>query len=245
MKKSIAVALTSLLAASLSYAASNEVFSVNVVGFQRVELPPDLQIIAVPFEVDECLNDILGQTGNSGATPDTSDNVYLYDGEYTRYFLFDGSIEGIPAGWVDAGYNAATNVFLTPQDGIFYKNYASATTNVFVGDVVMEEAITNAISEGLNLLAFPFSSSVLLTDLNFENGTSNMTPDGSDNIFLYNNGEYVRFFSYDGSIDGIPAGWVDTGYNPATNILIASGQGFWYKAVSSFEWVEQRPYLND
>ncbi len=225
--------------------AQQAVYSVNVVGFQKVPVEQGLDIQSNPFE-GMLIRDVAGNDGVYGNALDVADNVLLYDPltqNYQVYYLRSHSSIGYPEWRQDP--NWATNVYIQPGQGFFYRSRASGTrTNIVAGDVVMAAAITNTIRPGLQLLAYPFSTRTLLSDMNLKNGVYGNALDVADNVMVYDVGtqNYQVYYLRSHSSIGHPEWRQDP--NWATNVYIEAGQGFWFRSrsVSAYEWVENTPY---
>ena len=247
MKKIMSIALTGLLAATLAHAASNEVYSVNVVGFSKVDVPVGLSIMAMPFDAEAgTIDDVVGTNGVYGSTSFVADNVMLYDEvtqQFDIYWLFSHSSIG-GAKWRNVG-GWATNVYLYPGMSFWYRSRAAEMwTNSMVGDVVPDAAVTNTIVPGLQLLSYPYSADVVLTDMNLTNGVYGTTAFVADNIMLYNTDtqQFDIYWLFSHSSVGGPK-WRNVG-GWATNVVINMGEGFWYRSrgASNLTWIEPCPY---
>ncbi|NCD32988.1 MAG: hypothetical protein EOL87_06145 [Spartobacteria bacterium] len=266
MKKLIASTITALLAATTIYAASNEVYSVNIVGFQKTEILPsgNLVLAACNFETG-ATNTLLGIFGTNNLVqnnlPSSCDRILLYDvtnQSYTTYAQWtDGQF--YPAGTLNEWTTAIKNG--TPVDpevtlgnSLWIKSAPeSTTTNIiaFVGDVVESPEVSIPVVEGFQLLSYPFSCSVGINEtLLASSGAYAATlPADCDHIYLWSNDGYSRYGLF---TDGkwYPANTLTewrtaiTDGNPASN-TIETGSGFFYEAQSSFVWTETNKYLTN
>lgn len=242
---------------------TNSVYSINVVGFQKVTVPPSdmgtgLQLLGVPFDANPgTMDEVVGTHGTYGSTVGTGDNIIMYDSagsnaQYKTYYLRFNQLEGKPM-WRYAGETQAwaTNVYLYPNQGFWYHNRATtAFTNVMTGDVVYDDVVSTTIAPGLQLLSYPYSSEILLSDLGLTNGTYGSTIGTADTIIMYDpeapaGRQYLTYYYRFNQLEGKPM-WRYAGdvQSWATNTVIRPYQGFWYKNISTsnFEWVEERPY---
>lgn len=250
----LSVIVFGCILASVAQAQTGEVYSLNVVGFQKVSAPAaKYQIASTPFEAaDDKIDTVIGPqlTGSDGAI--TSDNVIMYNPtnqHYETYFIAGGIGDPQYDGkWFTEDAQFATNAMIPPGRGFWVRSRQSSTqTIVFAGDVLSVGAVTNHIYPGFQLISYPYSTAILLNNTTFSNGA--VGSDGaitSDNILLWNasNQQYVTYFIAGGIGDPQYDGkWFTEAAQPATNISLQPGQGFWYRhRGSGFDWVEQKPY---
>jgi len=234
-------------------AATNEVSSVNIVGYINKSVDPGLAIgspIFYQLSGTQTLNQVLGTNGVAADDPTLADNVYLYFPGigYSNMFLYKGATPD-PAydyKWVD-GVDVSTNI-INPGQGFWIRNRgAGITTYTIMGQVVDLATNTMVIKPGLQILSYPYTCDRAITNLSLTNGVAADDPTLADNIYMYIPGVgYTNLFLYKGATPD-PAydyKWVD-GVDVSTNVLKA-GEGFWYRsrATTNSVWVEVRPYLN-
>ena len=261
MKKT-AILFCGVLGAATSTLAQGPVYSVNIVGIQKVSVDPNkYQLTCNPFaKTSNSLADVIGTQVDSGLAPNEADRVYVFDNtsnQYKTYFLYrDPNNSNDPDNdtWFTEGYQPASET-LTPGKGFFIQNAQGGVTNVisFVGDVVSTPQISVQINPGLNQISYPYSTTINIAQLALKvpNGAVGATgPNEADNIYLWDAdaGTYVRhFLYYDSSNPGDPDNnsWLTEGYLPPPNPIIQPGQAFFYQRVSSapaLNWVENKPY---
>lgn len=232
-------------------ANAGEVESINMVGYSDVNAPKgSLSLIGVPFDgvAKECsLATILNTTGLNEGGPlfsSGSDLIYIYNGSgYDIYALKPG------VGWVAyADYVTATepaDVQLEPGDG-FWLSRTDATvepaTVKVLGEVVTAESISKNVEAGLDIMSYPYSSSVTLASFTTDGVTMGgpMFSSGSDLIYVYNGSGYDIYACKPG------VGWVAyTDYVTATeasDVEIPAGESFWYDAQASTTLEFNKPY---
>ena len=98
----------------------------------------------------------------------------------------------------------------------------------------------NQVVAGLQLLSYPYPTSVGVSQLSLSNGAIyGEAPDSADTLYVWDRSSQsfkVYYYYSDGSLIDFSTGDV------ATNAL-APGEGFWYHHVGSgFSWVETKPY---
>jgi hypothetical protein len=233
------------------FAQTNEVSSINIVGYVRKPVPPGIALGSPVFyklNGTQTLNEILGTNGVASDDPAFADNVYLYIAGfgYSNFFLYNGGGTEYDFKWVD-GTIVSTNI-INPGQAFWVRNRAATATNTYVlmGQIV--DTATNYISikPGLQLLSYPYSCDVAVTNLHLTNGIASDDPAFADNMYIYIPGfGYTNLFLYNGGGTEYDFKWVD-GVQVSTNI-IKMGDGFWYRsrALTNGIWTEPRPYLND
>ncbi len=237
--------------AATSFAQTGEVYSVNVVGFQKVTVPPTggLALCSTPFEANvPTLDNLLGTNGVAAFTLATADNCYMFD-KYTQlyrmYWLFSHSNPALNRHW-RSPTGLASNDHIRPGEGFWYLNRASNNvTLVLAGDVVDVGAVTNVIVPGLQMLSYPFSISRRMLDLDLTNGVSGMTMATADNIMTYtpSNQRFTIYWLFSHTNPAYNRKWRSPN-GIASNDFIQPGQGFWYlsRSTTTNLWVEVKPY---
>ena len=163
MKKLLLPTILTAGLLSLSATAQESVHSVNIVGFQKVDLQPSsgMQILAVPFSREHnTLLDVFGT--NSLRQSDFlagCDRIILYDNELQTYQRW--------AQWTDGKFYRADNLTTwnagiegNPEipvgTGFWVISASTPDTNtlVFAGDVVGGETQGLPLNEGLQLIGY-------------------------------------------------------------------------------------------
>ena len=146
----------------------------------------------------------------------------------------------------------AVNFEVFPEEGFWFDAPSSAPSTrdiAFVGDIVHDEEITVPIVEGVNLVAYPFSSPVSIQDMNFaESGATGKSNGAKDIINIWDRDaeEYVRFgLDSDGKWYYMGSGqwsWA----NPKTEVVYVfePGESFMYTARDDFTWTVDNPYVS-
>lgn len=254
------VATAAGILASLAAFAQGPVYSVNIVGFQKISAGPSQFIMgSTPFiPANTSIQSVLGPGLDGGASPAQGDKIYFWDNvgsTYREYFLYDGGPGDPDNGkWFDSGYGDPVDT-LSPGSSFFLQNAVGGATNTVtvVGDVVMSAQTTKTIQPGFNQIAYGFSTSRALNDLNFVHNPADpnsplgtTSPATADQVYIWNpaTSNYETYFLYyDGSTDPENNSWLDSGFGLA-NVTIEPGQGFWYfrQGSTTVTWVENRPY---
>ncbi|HRZ11730.1 MAG TPA: hypothetical protein P5567_04660 [Kiritimatiellia bacterium] len=225
----------------LSSSGQSEVYSVNVVGFQKGSATSNaLTMTSTPFsKTSNNLDGVIGNQLTSGKTDGGADNVALWDSTnqtYKRYWL-----KSSDTNWYTLAGARATNVFVTTYDGIWIQSRrATNQTVVFSGDVPEMDTATNFLQPGMNLVSYPFSTDIDINSSGLTNGKSGKTDGGADNIAIWDPASqaYTRYWLK------TDRKWYTLAGSLATGVKVGAGRGFWYQNRTNvvFNWVEHRPY---
>jgi hypothetical protein len=248
MKKTIGT-LIIFIAVSLS---AHTQTVVSYMGAAKVETVNGLQLLSFPFG-DASIND-LGLTNGVGSTSvTTADNMYVYvpGSGYQTYFYLGDSLNNAAYDykWVDLSFKVATNV-LPGASGIWYRSRSNDTvTNILSGNIPMAQSNELQIVEGLQLIAWPYSTDLDINSAGLTNGVGSTSITTADNIYVYEPGSgYQTYFYLGDSLNNAAYDykWVDSGFNIVTN-KISPSQGLWYRCRKSggYTWTLKRPYLNE
>ena len=225
-----------------AFAQTGEVYSLNVVGFEKVTAQSNgLSMVSTPFSKSPAtLDDVVGGQLSAGKTAVGADNVTLWNATNQAYETY--WLKTSDSRWHDNAGNLATNTSISPAMGFWVLNRNATNETVVVsGDVGQQPVVTNHLISGLNLVSYPFSTVIDINSSAMTNGTTGKTAVGADNITLWDasNQAYVTYW-----LKTSDKKWHDNGGNLATNVTVGSGKGFWYlnRAASPFDWVEARPY---
>lgn len=241
----IVCAVAALMWSTPSHAQDDAVYSVNIIGMQKQEVVQNLQMMSNPFEA-MTIRELVGNSGVHGTSESVADNFILYDSAtqgYVNYYLRSAASIGYPE-W-RRGTAWATNVFVQPGQGFFYRSRAAAVrTNSVVGDVVLDAEITNTVKPGLQLLSYPYSNPVKISDLNLKSGVHGSSESVADNLILYDSATqgYVTYYLRSAASIGYPE-W-RRGTTWATNVVLEAGQAFFFRSrvPSEYNWIETSPY---
>ncbi len=246
--KKVLVILALTVAASTAFAQTGAVYSLNVVGFQKVAVQPTgMSMPGVPFEADSYeLNDLIGDQLTAAKNQSGADKIFAWDAQsqaYKKYFLRTT----VGNKWVsyEDPDNPTTNAFVYPESGFWVVAVATSTQEVvLVGDVANASAVTNALVAGLNMISYPYSTPRGINDLDLTTGTAAKNQSGADQIWAWDGSQqqYVKFF-YRSTVGNKWVAYLDPDV-PATNI-VSPAEGMWYNARSPFTWIAARPYTLD
>jgi hypothetical protein len=237
----------SLALPSAAPAQTDEVFSLNVVGFQKITVTSNTRVmVATPFiRNPNTLDDVIGQQLTPGRSEGSADNIYMWNvvsQQYDRYIrpLTDSN-------WwvVSLTPVRATNVFLTPQTGFYIQDVKSTSqteTVILSGDVVDSPVVTNALVYGLNLVSYPYSCSIDINSSGLTNGRAGRSEGSSDVIYIWDpTGRLYRRYAL---ISSNRKWWYVSTHPYVATVSVGAGQAFFYQRTtnSTFYWVETRPY---
>jgi len=254
--------IAGLLAASVAFlpatsqAEEDAVFSVNIVGFQRQELPDAGQLIlsAPPFRVGQT-NTLLGVFGtNSLQKSDTltqCDRIILFDSVGQKYNTWAQAADGkfyranTLSEWNNGTFTGDPDI---PQgEGFWIRSASSGRSLNYVGNVAIDDSVSIELRAGLHILAYPFSSEVNVQELGFSSSASRSDLlTSADRLSIFENGS---FRTYALASDGLwysantLSEWNDLNAQPA-QLVINPGEAFFYTARQPFTWVETNKYYN-
>ena len=241
-----------------SFAQPNEDYSLNIIGFQKVTVPPnpELQVASTPFQAtNDNIDIVIGAQLTGSDQSDRSDKVLMFNPTnqgYETYFIGGGTSNADFDGkWFTESFTPATDALIPPGRGLWIISIQGFTqTVVLAGDVVNMGAMTNHIYTGLQLISYPYSKPILINDTKFaaNGGYGNDSADSADNILLWDvtAQAYVRYFLgglSDVTNSNFDGKWFTESFDPATNVYLNPGRGFWYRHIGSgFDWIEPKPY---
>jgi len=217
MKKTLLIAAAALISAT-AFAQTGVVSSANVVGYIKDVSPAGFHIAGMQFDnPTNNLSTVFGDSLPKGSKVYTFDSGYTI-AEYNDVFV---PITGLVTKW-------NPDTVLASGEG-FWVSLGGTSTNIFSGDVPMDDVITNSIVEGFQLCTYPYPVDRVVTNLG-------LNPSKGDKIYVFDGGytisEYNDVF--------VPIVGLVTKWNPVSPI--AAGQGFWYSTTNATDWVVTRPF---
>ncbi len=242
--------LCSLLGAATSALAQGPVYSVNIVGIQKVPVPgQQLDFVSTPFNSgSNTLDDILKTQAEPG-----TDEVFVWDvttSNYKKFILFPPGIPGsedIGNRWVSADDLSVANFPIGPGSGFIFKNSMTAgATNTIsvVGDVVMAPSVAKTVPVNLSIQSYPYSSIIALNSCALSGPSS--PANAGDEIFMWNVAtQNYKKYIYVGSVGdpGLDYKWLDSDTAGVTTVELVPGDSFFYKNNGAqFTWTETKPY---
>ena len=234
-----------------SFALAQGTATLGTFGFTRVAKPAGkLNLVGNNFgDSASTLNEIAPVDQFNGARfADSADQVIVWDSssqQYVTYALYDN---GTVKEWrlYSDFYGSAVNPAIPAGSGFWVDSQGSSSdTNLVVsGSVVDASSITNQLISGLQMVAYPFSTTVDLNSTTLKDqGTGARFADSADQIIAWNSAlqQYVTYALYD---NGTVKEWrkYSDFYSSPGAINLDLGAGFWYKANNAFTWIEANPY---
>jgi hypothetical protein len=230
--------LSGVVAALSGASLMAQVYSVNVVGYINVTIPPGFSIVADQLYANgqgtpQYLSPLLdSQIGTDGTAPLANCVIYKYiagttSGSPWSTFVPDPFNTPIP--W-DQAANLAT---LNPGEAVFIHSFNTTNFSItFVGTVPQGNNLTNtAIAHGFSLASSIIPQAGRLdVDLGFPEVDN-------DTVYIYNpsTDPHPGYVSWVGDQFNLPAApWdASAGYEPA-NPTVAVGQGFFYLGLQTY-----------
>lgn len=221
MKKLIIVAIAASFGAAVVHA---QVYSANIVGYNKTTTVPGLQILGTAFESDVTAtpDSLFGDTLPYGS------KVYKFlppNGPY-QIATYSQGFFGLPDSW-------DTTFELGPGTGYWVQLPSNTVENVFAGEVNTSDSVTNQIEVGFQILCNPYPVAMTVKEMGF-------APAYGDKIFKFNapNGPY-SISTYNQGFFGLPDDW-------DADFEIGIGEGFWYQSQSNAtDWVIDRPFATN
>lgn len=222
--KKLSVIVVVMMMAVGAFAASNEVYSVNSVGFIRTNVGAgQWEIIALPFEA----LDGSASSTISAILPDAPDGtvVQVYrNGAWVKE-------EKLPF----VGWDPDTTEFIR-GDAVFVKAPDGAATEYTVmGEVPSAQtapSTTTVIPAGSSMAGYAYPADIPLEDTSLA-----LLAAENDIVYSWNPEKNGGEGGYD-KVEKLPF----VGWDPAGTILKA-GKGYFIVASASIDWVEVKPYV--
>jgi hypothetical protein len=239
MKRAIAVGILAVTA-SAAIAATN-VVSVNVVGYNKTTAPGVKYVmVAQPFYQmgNTSIQNVMTNQLTGGANAGTSDNVIFYDNAAQAYLPVN-YYRASDSSWRQ-GFSASTqNV---DQGRCFWiKTITNADQQVtFLGEVVTDPTVTQAVYQGYNMLAYPYNTTKPVTNTALHAvAVAGANAGTADQIITYDAATQTYSTYYKKSTDNQ---WYK-GFSQSTPDL-KMGEAFWFLRRSSgtVAWAENVPY---
>lgn len=249
----IGCAIASLLGSQSVCAQEESVYSVNIVGFQQIDLAPpnQLKMASMPFEGTTTLIELFGTTTlQQGSTPlaadrirfwDTAEQTYLSVAQATdgNFYLLDG------LGW-DSSFTVMNDHPIHIGEGFWLVSGGEAPAGrqiVFSGNVVEQAQFELDIVPGFQIINYPFTAELALADSNL-GVTGDSTPIGADRIRVWDM-EQQAYIGYALATDGQWYLLDGLSWDPSFSVtehVFRPGEAFFYWSHTATTWVENSPY---
>ena len=250
--KKLMITLTMVLGVT-AYVAADSVTTGNVSGYVKTLAPAadGYEIISIAsFGTNDTVNiqDAIMNLEdlNASTVKANSDKIIVWNGSsYDEYGLYDDGgtnsfwMETGSLGWVIASQAAPANIMISRQDAVWFKTGTGGTVNSIVtsGSVRNDDQFDATTGDGFTLLAYPFTSSINLTNLVVSNATASVTKTSADKIIVWNGSSYDEYGLYDDGgtnsfwMETGSLGWVISSQATPTSTDLPLGKGFWYESV--------------
>ena len=262
MKKLLIATMVVLVAA---VAVAQEVTSVNVVGFTKVNVAPGgaFNLVSLPFDaIDPADANLIGVFGTDSLTqvapasfpPVYADQVWIYDSSALEWSTYYQETDGQFYDSDNWPVGSPTNPPVMPGEGVLIQSSVGAvSTNVvpLMGEVVTVMTQKVDVVSGFQVLGYPFSSGTDIQDTSFADTGNRLAspflpPVLADIIWILDDaGVYHNYYlNSDGFWYNVDDWTGVGGETPVSGVNLDLGQGFWYQATGGFEWSETNKYLN-
>ncbi len=254
----ISTAVTALgLAATVTLAATNEVVSVNVVGYAKVNVPAQKYVLASigfnAMDPNATVQELFGDQLTGGFGFADGDHIYMWDAAQQKYILlYKQSTGGVfpNDGWLNGEtLEPATNK-VTPGMAFWLESVQVADQTVtMLGEVVSAATMPVALVEGFNFVSYPYSADQALTNttMQADGAVGGFGYADSDHLYSWDvaNQKYEIFYLQNSGGIFPNDGWINgESLEPATKVL-ALAEGYWYERLAGngvLTWSPTIPY---
>jgi len=235
-----------------AYVAADSVTTGNVLGYVKTAAPAadGFEIISIAsFGTNDTVNiqDAIMNLEdlNASTVKANADKIIVWDGSsYDGYGLYNDNgtnsfwMSTGSAGWDIPSLAVPVNVTISRQDAVWFQTGTGGTANSIVtsGSVRDDDQFDAPVGDGFTLLAYPFTSSINLTNLVVSNATASVTKANADKIIVWNGSSYDEYGLYDDAgtnafwMSTSVAGWDISMLAAPTSADLSLGKGFWYKS---------------
>ena len=212
-----------LMSAAVAQEQTSTVYSANIVGFIKVDVPAGLSLVSSPFKTSEGKDPTINDVFGAGTPQGTELLIYSAKGYATYTYYADA------AAWFDEKDNEANPAL--PLGTGFWVRAFEPFTFYLKGDVPTAATTPVTIVSGLQLISHAYPTDRNIKDMN-------ITPAQGDEIYCWSGTGY-SIYTYYKDTDA----WYDTDDNPVT-LTLKAGQAYWYlsRNKSSYTWDQPRPY---
>jgi hypothetical protein len=207
MRTKILLSAVAALAVGVASSMAQTTYSQNIVGYVNTVLPVGYSMICAPVSNATTSAEVVLPCLVPG------DQLLIWNGGG-----YDVDLYGGPGAWYDGVSYATIPVpVINSGQGFFYQNNNAATTNTFVGTVVLSNSVALPVGYALVASTAPVAGSIESTNFNlpFQAG---------DQVLIWNGG------GYDVDLYGGPGAWYDgVSYATIPTPTLTVGQGFFYQ----------------
>ena len=231
------------LAVSTLCACAAEVYSSNIVGYQKLQLQEGFNMIANGFRTvgtgeAPALQDMFvdaADNATAGEGQDVSDNIQVWTGTgYTTYYFYDSASDpSYDKKWYKFGDDAEPTIDgVEATESAWY--VARSATSLTISGEVSAVPLEIPVQNGYNMVANPFPAEKMLNDPSIDWASMGVVgaegQDVSDNIQVWTGSGYTTYYFYDSASDpSYDKKWYKFGDDaePTTDV-ISAGSGFWF-----------------
>ncbi len=236
-----------------------EVKSQNVAGVVNVSLTANsLSLVGVSldgFYGEQTLESLFGAQAVTDNNYNNADLFLLWDEANTKYNQYAKAPNNL---WYRcntlAEWNAGsvqTNPTVSVGSALWIKcNPSQVQTFALTGQAVQSSQFSMTLANGLQMIAYPFSSGINLDATTFTSAaqvTKNDNYNIADQAIFWTGSDYQPYaIAADGSWYGCKTlGEWNAGSVLGSDKDISLGEGFWYRAINGagLTWDENNPYL--
>jgi len=234
-----------------AYVAADSVTTGNVLGYVKTVAPAadGFEIISIAsfgtndtVSIQDAIMNL--EDLNASTVMATADKIIVWTGAgYTKYGLYDDNGTNSfwmadSLGWTIPSMASPSSDVLSRQDAVWFQTGTGGSANSIVtsGSVRDDDQFDVSIGAGVTLLAYPFTSSINLTNLVVSNATASVTKADADKIIVWTGSGYTKYGLYDDNgtnsfwmADGL--GWTIPSMAAPTSADLPLGKGFWYKSA--------------
>jgi hypothetical protein len=222
--KKLVVSMIAVLAAGAAFAATNEVYSRNAVGYEAIQLSTN-QLEMVRYDFMYLGSGLCTVSNLIGDQLPAGSSVYLWDGVSQKYVVENK---------IRSGWTPNTNIINYAQ-AFFLKAGVTNTTVYLMGEVpdqytspVKTSAVYGVSGGALGQYAYAYPVAIPFTNTLFY---SNSVAGDSLNIWSKTGNNYQVW-------NKIRSGWQPS----IPSVVIQPGQGFFYRTTNTAPWVMVKPY---
>ena len=255
MKRFVAVIAGLFVTASLASAQVTQVVSRNAVGYVRVNISSNYNLLNLNW-VDVGTGDGVAvqellDTSNliQGNSVGGSDNLIIWDrvnqSQKTLYLYDSPSSPAWDGKWVEFGPVIATNV-IQPGDGFYLIHRGPPTTAYMLGEVPADSNVVINMYPGYTFFGSSYSADMPINQQDWSGGFQGNSVGGADNIILFDGSTQSSktLYLYDSpSSPAWDGKWVEFGPTISTNVIkVGEAVAYIRRPVTIFAWTNSRPY---
>jgi hypothetical protein len=245
MKKNI-IAL--MMLAAVSSFAADEVYSANIVGFQKIQIPAygTYSLASINFTGDSdtglTLSEIFADADLTySARSSNADKIILWDTSTQTYLTYYQK-DDTGLFYLTSDTSTSVDPEIIPGEGFWLspsKNRTEALDIVVSGTVPTDGSVTITIDEELAMMGTPFAVEFELNDSSIDwvaaGATASSRASNADTITTWDGEQYISYYFKEGA-------WYNSADGELSTATISLGSGFFYKAKGQVSLTISSPY---